>query len=341
MKNTTRHFVTGCAILTTVALTARTVAASTEDSAGTWLAMGRKLSPEAAPTVARADPGSPAPPAKSPPLPFHTIEGYSGGGITPMAYLCNAGVKGCVCSRPSAAYTFVNLGSKKLNVFSVTHVLWNRVELGYAYNYLTVGSLYDDVKKAGLDMGRDHVHLHHFNVRFNLLPENSFDLPLPAITGGVHFKYNDGIKSIDKSLGGAFTSIGYEKDNGVDYTLTATKMFPKLAFGRPVILTGGLRFSNAAQLGFFGFGRECNLTFEGSVAYLPIDQVCLAYEFRGKDNPFNRIPELVDREHNWHAFSASWIINDRLTITGLCGMFGNVGNARSDCSMGIQAKYEF
>ena len=30
---------------------------------------------------------------KGPPLPFHTIEGYGGGAITPMAYLVNAGPK--------------------------------------------------------------------------------------------------------------------------------------------------------------------------------------------------------------------------------------------------------
>jgi hypothetical protein len=235
----------------------------------------------------------------------------------------------------------VNLGSKKLSVFSVTHVFFNRLELGYAYNYLTVGSLYDDVKKAGLNMGRDHVQLHHFNARFNLLPENSFGLPLPAVTVGVHGKYNDGMKTINKSLGGAFKSIGYDKNYGVDYTLTASKMFPKLAFGRPVILTGGLRYSNAAQLGFLGFGGEYNLTFEGSVACLPTDNVCLAYEFRQKNNPYNRIPGLIGDEDNWHAFSASWIVNDRLTVTGVYGVFGNIANASADCSLGIQIKYEF
>jgi len=289
---------------------------------------------------ASAAPAAPAP-TKGPPIPFHSIEGYSGGPITPMAYLCNPGPKGSFCSKPSAAYTFLNLGSKKLHVFSVTQVFFNRLELGYAYNRLSVGSLYDDIKKAGLNMGRDHVHLHHFNVRLNLLPENSFGLPLPAVTAGVHFKYNEGIKNIDKSLLGAFKGIGYEKDNGVDYTLTATKMFPELALGRPIILTGGLRFSNAAQLGFFGFGGEHNLTFEGSVACLPVDNIALAYEFREKNNPYAKIPNLVDEEHNWHAFSVSWIANDRLTITAVYGMFGNIGNARADSSVGVQLKYEF
>jgi len=303
----------------------------------TWLGAAEKVAEKEIESAA----GSEALPAKAPPLPFHCIEGYSGGPITPMAYLCNPGAKGSVCSGPSAAYTYLSLGEKQLHVFTITQVFFNRLELGYAYNRLDVGTLYDDICKAGLDMGRDHVHLHHFNVRFSLLPENSFDLPLPALTGGVHFKYNQGIKSIDHALGGALKSIGYEKDNGVDYTLTASKMFPELALGRPIILTGGLRFSNAAQLGYLGFGGECNLTFEGSVAYLPLDNVCLAYEFRGKNNPYNRIQELVDDEDHWHALSVSWVVNDRLTVTGVYGMLGNIANARADCTLGVQLKYEF
>ncbi|MCD6365487.1 MAG: DUF3034 family protein, partial [Planctomycetes bacterium] len=263
MKDATRHLIVGCVILAVSVSAGRGDDKLTGDISGTTLAVAGKPSDKSAEAVVKPLDSKPQPQlAKAPPLPFHCIEGYSGGAITPMAYLCNAGAKGCVCSTPSAAYSFVNLGSKKLNVLSVTQVFFNRLELGYAHNYLTVGSLYDDIKKASLDMGRDHVHLHHFNARFNMLAENSFDLPLPAVTGGVHFKCNDGIESIDRSLGGAFKGIGYEKDKGVDYTLTATKMLPKLAFGRPVILTGGLRFSNASQLGFFGFGRKHNLTFE-------------------------------------------------------------------------------
>jgi len=284
---------------------------------------------------------APAAPVKGPPLPFHCIEGYSGGAITPMAYFANAGADGAIASLPSAAAIYLNMGSKKLYIFSITQVLFNRIEFGYAYQYLDVGSLYDDVKKAGLDMGRDHVQMHHFNLRGQLLPENSCDLPLPAIVAGIHFKYNDGIEQIDKSLGGAFKGLGYERQWGIDYTLTASKTFPKLAFGRPVILTGGLRLSNAAQTGLFGFGNEYNATFEGSVAYMPTDFLVLCYEFRGKNNPYSELAKLVDREQNWHALSASILVNDRLTITGMYGSLGNIGNAHADCTLVVQVKYEF
>ena len=287
---------------------------------------------------------APKKPKSSPPLPFHCIEGYSGGAITPMAYLCNAEKRdGCPdwLGLPSVAYTFWNIGSKELHVVSVTQPFLKRFEFGYAYMNLDTGSLFRDVRKAGLDMGERHVGLHHFNLRAMLLEENSFDLPLPALTAGIHFKYNDAMDDIDRNLGGAFTNIGYDDNFGIDYTLTATKMFPKLAFGRPVILTGGLRLSKAAQLGLLGFGDEYRASFEGSVAYLPIDQLCLAYEYRMKRNPYREIPGLVEDEDDWHAISASWIINDHLTLTGVLGVVGNVVNAREYSTLGVQLKYEF
>ena len=280
---------------------------------------------------------------KGAPLPFHSIEGVSGGAITPMAYLCNAGPDcDCnKCSKPTAAYTFLNLGSKELHVVSVTQVFFGCIELGYAANFLNLGSLTNDVHGAGLRTGRDNVQLHHFNLRAQIIKENSHDLPLPAVTAGVHFKLNHGIEEIDDTLGKAITGIGLERQNGVDFTLTGTKMFPKLAFGRPVIGTAGLRLSQGAQIGLLGFGNGWQATVEGSIATLPTDWLALAYEYRQKKNPYHEINGLLDDEDDWHAFSASWIVSDRLTLTAVYGMFGNIANAREDEVLGLQVKYEF
>jgi len=290
-----------------------------------------------------ATPQAPAKEAavKGPPLPFHSIEGYSGGSITPMGYLCNCGPEACRCSKPSVSYSFLNIGSREMHVLSVTQVLFRRIEIGYAANFLNVGSLVDDVRsRTGVSL-RDHVTLHHFNLRGQLVEENSYDLPLPAVTAGVHFKYNDGVGKMNSQLGGALSAIGYEKSHGVDYTLTATKMFPKLAFGRPLILTGGLRNSAAAQIGLLGFGNDRKWTFEGSVVCLPTDFIVLGYEFRQKENPYNIVKDLVGKEDNWHAFSVSWIVNNRLTFSAVYGMMGNVANARTDDALGLQLKFEF
>jgi hypothetical protein len=276
-----------------------------------------------------------------PPMPFHSIEGYSGGAITPTAYICNGGCSRNCCGGPVISYSFLNIGTKEMQVFAVTQPLFNRFEIGYAYNYLNLGSLTDDIRGVGMNPGRDNVQLHHFNLRGMLIKENDFGLPLPAVTAGVHFKYNDGVQRIDRNLGGPFKAIGLDRSSGVDFTLTASKMFPQLAFGRPVFLTGGVRLSQAAQIGLFGFGDTYHATFEGSAVYMPTDWLTLGYELRTKADPYGKIPGLVGEEDAWQAFSASWIVNNHLTISAVYGMLGIVGNTREDTTLGIQIRWEF
>jgi hypothetical protein len=315
-----------------------------EDSANKWLDAGDALA------LAGADDAAPTtdPAAHEehhtqccPPLPFHCIEGYSGGAITPTAYICNASCDKSCCGGPVVSYSFMNIGSKEMHIFAVTQPLFNRLEFGYAYNNLNLGSLYKDIRGVGMDPGRRNVELHHFNLRGMLIKENEFGLPLPALTAGIHFKYNHGVEQIDRKLGGAFKSIGLKDNFGVDYTLTASKMFPKLAFGRPVILTAGGRLSKAAQIGLFGFGDRYRATFEGSVVCLPTDWLTLGYELRTKSDPYGQIPGLVGEEDAWQAFSASWSVNSHLTVSALYGLMGTVGNAREDNTLGLQIRWEF
>ena len=265
---------------------------------------------------------------EGPPLTLHCIEGYSGGLITPMAYFSNAGPKGGTCGMPVVAYTFMNLGSDRLQALTVSAVLFERVELGYSLMNLDTKAWWDDYR------------LHTFNVRLNVLPEDSFDLPLPAVTAGVHFKYCSSIDRLNEDAGGLYSFVGVKYSSGVDYTLTGTKTLPKLAFGRPVILTGGLRLSKAAQLGLLGFGGDYEATFEGSIAVRPLDRLSLAYEYRGKKNPLGTIEGMVLGEDDWHAFSASYLVNENTTITGIWGNFGDFDTAQARCVWGIQVKWE-
>ena len=290
---------------------------------------------EAAPAAATAPAG------KAAPLPLNSIEGVPGAPITPMAYLANPGPEGTRIGMPTLSLTGVSLGSKWLGVFAYNQTFFRRIEVGYAYNYLDLGSFPADVKKFGGPSVRDHIQLHHVNLRGLLIEEDSYGLPLPALTFGVHFKHNSGIRQIDRRINGFLRFFGYEKASGVDLTLTGTKMFPELALGKPLILTAGLRNSCAAQIGYLGFGDDRETTFEGSVGVLPLKNLLVAYEFRQKSNPYHTFPFLIGREQNWHSVSANWIVNDRLTVTGMVGSFGTMLNSRADLVGGLQVKYEF
>ena len=290
--------------------------------------------------VAKADA---APATKGPPLPFHTIEGVGGGAITPMAYLVDPPKKGDWFGFPSFAFSNVIAGKKNLQAFTATENIFGRIELGYGLDRLGVGTLQDDIKSATkVDIG-DDVWMQNFNIRGLLVEENSFSTNwLPAITAGADFKVNNDIARIDRKLGGALSSIGYDDPWGIDYTLTASKtLVDKLTFNRPLIVTGGLRNSEASNLGFLGFGGNRHTTFEGSVAYVPFDWLLVAYEFREKGNQYHDIPGLVGREDNWNAIDVSWLINKNATLTAGWGAFGNMVNGDENGAWWLQFKYEF
>ena len=298
--------------------------------------------PPAAPDAAPA-----AAPEKGPPLPFLTIEGVGGGAITPMAYLVNPGDECHTFGKPSAALSVVNAGEKNLDSIAVADTLFQRIEIGYAAERFGVGTLRQNVENAtGLDIGTNDVWLHNFDARVLLVKENTCfaGVELPAITAGADIKYNSSIADINNRLLGTLTGIGYRNASGVDYTLTATKTIPE-AFGRPVIVTAGLRLSEGADLGFLGFGNTYYATFEGNVACLLTDQLLVAYEFRQKTDPYSQVVvggnTLIGTESNWNAIDVALILNKHTTFVAGWGAFGVLADTTENGAWFLQLKHEF
>jgi hypothetical protein len=286
---------------------------------------------------------------KAPPLPFHAIEGYGGGAITPMAYLVNPGAPGCIFGKPAAALSVGNFGDKQLSAITVTETVYDRIEFGYGCDRLALGDLPNEIQfHTGMDTETGDVWLHNFNVRTLLVKEGTClaGLPMPAITAGVHFKYNDGIAQINNSLNNALGGIGYHANNGVDFTLTMTKKF-MIGGQMPLFVTGGFRESQAAQLGFLGFSDKYRGTFEGNVVFMPAKRIVLAYEFRQKMDPYDTLATsepgefLVGPEESWHAVDAAYIINMHTTICAGWGHLGNLVQSEANNSWWLQLKYEF
>lgn len=284
---------------------------------------------------------------KGPPLPFITIEGVGGGAITPMAYLTNPAPEGSIFGKPSVAFDYIGLGSKNMDALLITENVWDRIELGFAADRLGLGTLPGAIERnTGTDIGRSDVWLYNFSARGLIIKENANDnYLLPAVTVGAVFKTNDGIRDINRRLNGALNDIGYARESGVDFTMTATKTLPTAFFGKPLIATIGLRESQAANCGFLGFGTQYRTTFEGSVAVLPFERWLFGYEFRQKSSPYGEIimnnETLVGGEDNWHAFDAAYIINKRTTLCAGAGVFGNLANCEANSSWFMQLKYEF
>ena len=164
---------------------------------------------------------------------------------------------------------------------------------------------------------------------------------LPAVVAGVQFKLNGGIRGMDESTEGTLTALGLRRSNGVDFTLHMSKMFPTLLFGRPLIVTFGVRNSSASNIGYTGFGSACETTIEADVVTLLTDNFALGYEYRMKENPYDKAAGILNDEDDWHAIRAAYIINNNCTIAGAWGYMGPVGNTFGNCAWGLQFKYEF
>jgi hypothetical protein len=159
------------------------------------------------------------------------------------------------------------------------------------------------------------------------------------VTFGVHYKWNTDIDDIDRDLGGALRGIGIKNNDGVDFTLYASKLITSLP--RPVLVNLGMRSTKAAHLGLFGFTGDRDYLFEGNIVLLITDRILLAAEYRQKPSEYEPIPGLVRREDDWWTICPAFVVNEHLTISGGYGHFGDVLNHKANGSWGIKAKWEF
>jgi len=276
-----------------------------------------------------------------PPIPLHTIEGVSGVFITPTAYFANLPEDGGIWGKPALAFSGVTMGEKNLLVSTLTTNVFGRVELGYSFMRLHLGDWAHDVRAATTLDTQNHVNLHTLSARYMLVREGEWDTAwVPAVTAGLSWKHNDSIMAIDRDLAGTCKAIGVRDDDGFDFTLTASKMITGV-LPNALILSAGLRSTEAAQIGLLGFTRDRDIVFEGSAVYFLTNRVLLAAEYRQKPDNLKRIPGLVGNEDDWWTLAAAYIVNDRCTAALGYGHFGTILNHDENASWALQFKWEF
>ena len=288
-----------------------------------------------------AQPAQPPPAAKpaekGAPLPLHQIEGNGGIFATLSAYIVNPPRNGEPIGRPSIGFAYVNIGHEQnLEAFTVTESPFKRLELGYGWDRLGLG----DLPQALGGIPTDEVQLHNFNARFQILKEGEFDQQwIPALTAGVHYKYNDGFDQLNHDVGGALSSHGIRDNNGVDYTLYASKLFTQLP--RPVLLEAGGRATKGVWEGLGGFSDNYSYLFEGNVVVFVTGNFALAAEYKQQPNNYRPIGSLVRKEGDWWTIDAAYVVNKHLTLAAGYGHFGNVLNHDANGVWGITTKWEF
>jgi hypothetical protein len=285
---------------------------------------------------------APAAAEKPAPLPLHQIEGSGGIFATLSAYIVNPPRNGEPIGRPSAGFSYVNLGhGVNLEAFTITESPFKRLELGYGWDLLGLGDLPLALRNAGIvNYHQDQVQLHNFNARFQILKEGEFDQKwIPALTAGVHYKYNDGISEANSEVSGALAAAGIAHHEGVDYTLYASKMFTQLP--RPVLLELGGRATEGVWDGLGGFTSSYNFVFEGNVVVFVTGNFALAAEYKQQPRDYQAIGNLVQKEGDWWTLDAAYVVNKHLTLAAGYGHFGNVLNNQANGVWGITTKWEF
>jgi len=283
--------------------------------------------------------------AAAPPLPLHSLEGNSGVLITNTAYLVNPPEKGKAIGLPSFSVSGVIIGQKDLQSYAVTENLYGRIEVGYAAQRLGLGDWSNDVRTATGTRVRSDVWLHTLNLRFLAVEEDSFDCKwMPAVTFGTHFKWNQGLSDINRKLGGLMDTIGADHSSGVEFTAVASKTITGV-LPRPIILSAGLRNSDAIHTGFVGFAGERSTTFEGSIIVFLTDRLVFASEYRQKSDHLNQLTaggkHLVRAENDWWDLLLGYVVNDHMTVSGGYLNLGNMLNHRESNVWALQVKYEF
>ncbi len=275
----------------------------------------------------------------SPPLPLHSIEGVGGVGLTEMAYLLNPSENGKWFGFPTFSATGIVAGHKSVGVFTVSETFFKRLELSYSLHLVGLGDFDKDVKDVtGAEITNNSVQMHNVNARLLLIEESGW---FPAVTAGVHYKNNTSIRSIDRDLGGAlFSSLGVADNDGVDYTLTATKLF-KDVLPRPFFVSGTIRNTSAAQIGWLGFTDQRDTVFEGNAGVFVTDKLIVAAEYRQKPDQLQQVSGVLGKEDDWWTLAASYIVNDHTNISAAYGHLGSVVNHDEPAALWLQVKFEF
>jgi hypothetical protein len=228
------------------------------------------------------------------------IEGQAGGGIVPWALLAGYGDVGEW--GVSGAATRVRVDDFQLDVAGVALSFNNRLELSLARQDL-------EVQPLGLDLRQDIL-----GGKLRLGGDLIYG-SLPAISAGFQYKRNR-----DSAVPFA---LGAQDDEGIDFTLSASRLWLGAIAGRNLFANATLRRSEANQLGLLGFGSvngdDSRWVAEGSLGVFLNRHWVFGVEYRQK-------PDLLQsvKEDAWKDVFLGWFPNKRFSLIGAYTDLGSI-----------------
>ena len=243
------------------------------------------------------------------------IEGAAGGGLTPWAVIGGYGTDEEVGA--SLHYSYADAQNFALSSKGLTLGLYDRVELSLAEQRFNVSELNGAL--GGL-LGTGDIKQSIVGAKVRLAGEAVLDQDtwMPQIAAGVQYKNNQEEKLVK--------FLGAKDDTGVDYYLSATKLF----IGQSLLLNGTLRMTKANQLGILGFGSEDNNSYkpqlELSTAYLLSRNLTVGAEYRMKPDNLNKsnLPNGTLAEDDWWDLFVAYAPTKNVSVTAAYVNLGNI-----------------
>jgi len=226
------------------------------------------------------------------------VEGAGGGGLVPWALITGYGTRDGI--GVNAHFTYVGLSDFQLLTEGISFGLFDRLELSYARQSF-------DTQQAGarLGLGKGYTFDQDvYGAKVRLFGDAVYDQDswLPQVAAGLQYKKNDRDAIIH--------AIGGRHDEGVDYYVSATKVF----LAQRVLLNVTVRETEANQFGILGFGGDkhggYSTQVEGSAAYIIARQWVVGAEYRTKPDNLGFAKE----EDAYDAFVA-YFFNKNLSLT--------------------------
>ena len=250
------------------------------------------------------------------------VDGASGGGISNWATI--AGRQETRGVGVQAHVTAVLLPDFFYQSYGVALGIADRIELSYArQNFDT-----QDVG-AALGIGQGYMlNQDVFGAKVRLFGDVVYgNTMVPQVAVGAQYK---------RSLDGAVASaVGAAHDEGIDVTLSATK----LLLSHSVLVNTTARLTKANQNGLLGFGSVSDdsyaVQFEGAVAYQLSRRFVLGTEFRTKPD------NLGLGEGDWFDVFAAYAPSDNLTVTAAYADLGSIATFTGQRGAFLQAQVAF
>ena len=256
-------------------------------------------------------------------VPLNNLQGVGGVAFNPLAYPSGQNAeedkdKGglhLALSRPHIGAWYVRLGDVNVDWVAggVSETFFKRLELSYGYEIIAAD-------------GADNIHKSNYGAKVLLLPENAGDNAfVPAVSVGGLWK------TTDVNTGDTIDDAGW------DAYVVATKLITQLP--RPVLLSGGLLYTDELVTGVFGHDDQHDLTWFANVDVLPFSFLAVGLEY--KDGA--RFDDFQNASY-WDAHVA-WFVNPNLTLVGAYVNAGDSDPSSSKTGLGdgfvLSAQYAF